>query len=215
MTITIEQARALYADADPVHDFAHVLRVLAMAERLAQLEGADLDIVRTAALLHDIARTDDGNADQGFAMQARPEDDHALMAARQARHLLAGSPAAFVDAVAHAIEAHRYRNAIEPRSIEARVLFDADKLDSIGAIGVARAFSFAGMHAMPLWAPVSAGYIPGQSGEPHTAVHEFYVKLQHVRDRLYTRSGRQIADARHRFMVAFFEQLNAEVGGQR
>jgi uncharacterized protein len=211
LTITIEQARALYQGADSTHDFDHVLRVLALAERLAEEEGADLEIVRTAALLHDIARSQE-RSDYGLEIDS--EIDHARLGARQARDILADQDPDFVDAVAHAIEAHRYRNAIQPLTIEAKVLFDADKLDSIGAVGVARAFAFGGATGQPLWGEVSADYVPG-GDEIHTPYHEFHVKLKHIKDRLYTKTGRRLAEARHRVMEAFYEQMAAEVRGER
>lgn len=210
--ITIERARELYDDGDSVHDFSHVLRVLHMAERLAELEGADLDMVRTAALLHDISRAEDTDVETA---EADAETDHALLAAREARHILAGSPPEFVDAVAHCIEAHRFRNAVEPETIEAKVLFDADKLDAIGAVGVARAFAYGALIGQPLWGEVSEGYIPGQSDELHTAHHEFHFKLKRIQERLYTESGRRIAEGRHQFMESFFEQMAAEVRAER
>jgi uncharacterized protein len=213
--ITIEQAQALYKDTDPVHDFAHVLRVLKMAEHLAEMEGANVDVVRAAALLHDIARPADDNFKSRFVMSVEPEEDHAMLAAQEARRILADEPSEFVEAVAHAIEAHRFRNEVEPRALEARVLFDADKLDAIGAIGVARAFAFAGAHGMPLWGPLSEDYRPGESAETHTPLHEFHVKLKRIRDRLFTDTGRRIAEARHAFMIAFYEEMAAEVEGER
>jgi uncharacterized protein len=213
--LTIDDARALYEAADPVHDFAHVLRVLAMAEHLADLEGADREIVRAAALLHDISRADDNNSDQGFSIQVDAEVDHAVLAAYEARRILARNDPAFIDAVAHAIEAHRFRNEIEPRTIEAKVLFDADKLDAIGAIGIARAFAYAGANGMELWGQYTEAYRPGEDSDQHTPVHEFHVKLKYIKDRLYTQSGQRIAEARHAFMLAFYDQFEAEVGGQR
>ncbi len=209
--ITIEQACALYRGADATHDFDHVLRVLALAERLAKEEGADRKVVRTAALLHDIARAQE-RSDYGLEIDA--EIDHALLGAQLAKEILADEDADFVEAVAHAIEAHRYRNAIEPRTIEAKVLFDADKLDSIGAVGVARAFAFGGAMGQPLWGEVSADYVPG-GDEAHTPHHEFHLKLKHIKDRLYTSTGKRIAEARHQVMAAFYEQMAAEVRGER
>lgn len=209
--ISIEQARMYYPVGDPAHDFTHVERVLTMAERLAREEGADLAVVRTAALLHDIAR---GDEEEGMGLVAEAETDHALLAARRARSLLAGADLPFVEAVVHAIEAHRYRNGIEPRTIEARVLFDADKLDAIGAVGVARAFAYGGVLGQPLWGDVSPEYVPGGE-ELHTAHHEFHVKLKHIQHRLYTATGRRLAAERHRFMEAFFAQMAAEARGDR
>jgi uncharacterized protein len=209
--ISIEDVRHFYADADSVHDFSHVLRVLTLAEHLAEAERADWQIVHTAVLLHDISRGDDDEV----RLAATAETDHALLAARRARRLLAGEDPAFVEAVAHCIEAHRYRNAIVPQTIEAMVLFDADKLDAIGAVGIARAFAYGGFLQQPLWGEVSPGYVPGQTDEAHTAHHEYHVKLQAIKDRLYTETGRRLAAARHDFMATFFDQIAAEVRGER
>jgi uncharacterized protein len=209
--ITIEQARQYYEGADPTHDFDHVLRVTAMAERIAALEDADGQIVRAAALLHDISRLED----TALLMHADPETDHAVLAARAVRKLLADEPTAFVDAVAHCIEAHRFRNNIDPTTIEAKALFDADKLDSIGAIGVARAFAYAGTLGNPLWGDIPAGYTPEKRDKTHTPRHEFELKLKHIKDRLYTASGKRIAEERHAFMVSFFDRMAVEVRGDR
>jgi uncharacterized protein len=211
MPISIEQAREYYRDIDPTHDFEHVLRVVRLAEQLARSEGADVEVVRTAALLHDISRLDDS----ALQMQADPGTDHAVLAARAVRQILAGEPLEFVDAVAHAIEAHRFRNNIAPETPEAKVLFDADKLDAIGAIGVARAFAYAGTLGNPLWGDVPENYSPQARDKAHTPRHEFEMKLKHLKDRLYTPSGRKIAGDRHAFMLAFFEQMAAEVRGER
>jgi putative nucleotidyltransferase with HDIG domain len=144
--ITVTEARRYYEGADAVHDFDHVLRVLALAERIGRAEGADLEIVRTAALLHDAGR--EGAEAQGL--------DHAAFAAARAREILTGQPREKVEAVAHAVAAHRFRAEPEPVTLEAQVLFDADKLDAIGAVGVARAFAYGGARGQRLWAPTEA-----------------------------------------------------------
>ncbi len=212
MNVTIEEARRLYAAADSVHDFDHIARVLALAERIGRAEGADAEIVRAAALLHDWGRAD---ADREGA-------NHAEVAAGRAREFLAGRgwPAERIAAVVHAIAAHRFRTAPEPETPEARVIFDADKLDAIGAVGVARAFAFGGAHGQRLWAPRAAVDLgrwqaEGDDPEQHTPVHEFVVKLSQIRERLYTREGRRIAAERHRYMAEFFDRLDAEVRGER
>jgi uncharacterized protein len=202
--IGVEEARRCYEGADAVHDFDHVLRVLALAERLARAEGADLEIVRTAALLHDVAR---GRGD-------RLVDDHALAGAEFARRLLQGHPADRVEAVAQAIAAHRFRTGPAPQTVEARVLHDADKLDAIGAIGVARAFAFGGHEGQRLWAEVPPDYEEGpDTRHLHTPVHEYALKLVKIKDRLLTSSARELAEERHAFMVAFYERLDREVRG--
>jgi uncharacterized protein len=205
--LDVEAVRPLYDGADPIHDFSHVERVLVMAERIAEAEGADLEIVRAAALLHDISREDEDNHQAG---------DHALLAAERARDLLraAGGSPEFVEAVAHAIAAHRFRNAVEPQTLEAKVLFDADKLDTIGAVGVARAFAYGSLMGQRLWGEVSPDYEPG-GDEAHTAHHEFHYKLQHIKGRMYTPTGLAIAEERHRYMVEFYRRMADEVAGAR
>jgi len=208
--ITTAEARRYYGGTDTVHDFDHVLRVLALAERIGRAEGADLEVVRAAALLHDVGRE-----------QAEADGlDHAAFAADRAREILNGQPAAKVEAVAHAIAAHRFRSGPEPATLEAQVLFDADKLDAIGAVGVARAFAYGGAHGQRLWAPIETVDVArwmeeGDDPSTHTPVHEFVVKLSRLKGQLFTPTGRSIAEERHAYMVAFFERFDAEVQGER
>jgi uncharacterized protein len=204
--ITIEEARQHYEGADAIHDFDHVLRVLVLAERLAEAEGADLEIVRAATLLHDVARV--GESD-------RITNDHALAGAEMVRSLLAGHPPEKVQAVAHAVAAHRFRSGPSPQTVEARVLHDADKLDAIGAIGVARAFAYGGHEGQRIWGEVPPGYQESQdTRHEHTPVHEYHLKLVKIKGRLLTDSARLLAKERHAFMVAFYERLEREVRGQ-
>jgi len=199
MILTIDQARALYAAGDDsTHDFDHVLRVYHLAERIGQAEGADMAVLHTATLLHDVARSDE---DSGRV----PE--HAAEGARRARELLAGQPPEFVEAVAHAIETHRFRVDRPPKTLEARILYDADKLDCIGAVGVARAFAYGAHRGQRLWAAPDA--------DEHTAMKDFVVKLSQVKDTLFTETARTLAEGRHAFMVAFFERMADEVKGER
>jgi uncharacterized protein len=203
--ITVEEASRLYPKNDTAHGFDHVLRVLALAERIGQAEGADLDIVRAAALLHDIAR---------------PEEEsggpcHARAGAQRAREILQGHPPEKVKAVAHAIATHRFREKSTPQTLEAQVLYDADKLDAIGAIGVARAYAISGQRGRRLWGPVPADYQgEAQGTSEHTAVHEFVFKLSRLRETLFTPTAKAIAEERHRYMVEFFARLEREVKGE-
>ena len=202
--IDVESARRYYEGADAIHDFDHVLRVLALAERLAQRENADLEIVRAATLLHDVAR---GHGDRLVA-------DHARAGAEFSRELLADHPPEKVEAVAHAVAAHRFRTGPSPQTLEAQVLHDADKLDAIGAIGVARAFAFGGYEGQRLWADVPPEYRESQATRhEHTPVHEYQIKLSKIKDRLLTESARRLAEERHNFMVGYFAQLDREVRG--
>jgi len=210
--ISIEQARALYPDRDSAHGFEHVLRVWRMALRIAREEGADLEIVGTAALLHDIGRAEEQASGRC----------HAQIGAERARAILAGQPAERVEAVVQAIAQHRFRGANGPQSLEARALYDADKLDAIGAIGVARAYAIAGEQGQCLWAEVDPAYAARDpeagradlGDDAHTPVHEYRFKLSKLAARMTTVTGRRLAEERHRFMAAFYEQLEREVAGR-
>lgn len=204
---TPEQAQAWYSADDPVHGFDHILRVYRLAERLALAEGADLEIVRAAALLHD--------AEGPLTGEARAGHQHA--SAEFARQVLAaeGWPAGRIAAVAHCIRAHRFRDQREPpQTIEAQVLFDADKLDAIGAIGAVRVVAYAVLAGQNLYAAPSRRFVEtGQKepGEPHTPYHEHLFKLRKIKARLFTPSGKALAAERHAYLEAFFERLQAEL----
>jgi uncharacterized protein len=212
--ITIEEAGAWYADADPVHDIDHVMRVYRLSERIARDEGADLEIVRAAALLHDSK----GSA-PGTEGSARAE--HHITSALYAREILSKKrwPEDKILAVQHCIRAHRFRGDAEPpQTLEAQVLFDADKLDVLGAIGAARTIAYAALDNQPTYAEPSPQFIQTgikQSGEPHSSYHEFLFKLQHVKERMFTKTGKYLAEARHNYLVNFYQQLQAESRGER
>lgn len=213
MTITIAQAATWYEEADPVHDFDHVLRVYKTAERIALAEGADLEIVHAAVLLHDSKGATPGENGQ--------RKEHHIASAEFAGEVLGaeGWPAERIAAVQHCIRAHRYRHTGErPETLEARCLFDADKLDVLGAIGAARTIAYAALDGQPSYAEPSKLFLEtGEklSGEPHSSFHEYWFKLRKVRDVLFTDAGREIAAQRDTFLREFYEQLQAECRGER
>ena len=209
--LTLEQARSWYPDGDPVHNFAHVERVYHLADQLAIAEGADLEITRAAALLHDAQPPSENYTPQR-------KEHHQAAAAFACRVLVEqGWSSERINAVEHAILAHRYRDEqSEPLTLEAQVLFDADKLDAIGAVGVARAIAFCVMVSEPFYDTPSAHFV--QTGitlptEAHSAYHEYTFKLRKIKSRLYTMTGRKLADKRHELMTAYFQQLQAEMEG--
>ncbi len=203
--ISVQQARTCYPPYEgAAHGFDHVLRVTALAERVARAEGADLEIVRAAALLHDLT--------------AGVRADHHITGAEKAREILLemGHSLERVEAVVHCIRSHRFRRPEEaPQTLEAKCVFDADKLDAIGAVGVARAFAYGAELKQQLWGKVSPEFKAGvKTGEPHTAYHEFFYKLLRIRSRMHTETGRLIAADRHRYMVDFFNRMAREVKGE-
>ena len=164
------------------HDEGHVERVKRWAIYIAMKEGADVEVVSKAAELHDIARD-------------RP--NHAIEGAKIARRILEeqGYDEDFIAKVVHCIEAHSFSSGIEPKTLEAKVLSDADKLDAMGAIGIARAFMFGGEK--------------GRSIE-ETLKH-FEEKLLRLKDLIYTETAKRVAEDRHKFMLEFYERLRREL----
>lgn len=206
---TVEQAREWYPADDPVHGFDHVLRVMRSAEEIGEELGADLEVLRAAALLHDAAGAD--------PRENRAE--HESASAEFAQKILGeeGWPEERVQAVTECIVSHRYRGKQNPESLEAKILFDSDKLDVIGAFGVARTLGYAMQAGQPMFAEPSDQFMEtGQTipGEPHSAYHEYLFKLRNVKDRLHTDPARRLAAEREQVLVSFFEQLAAEARGE-
>jgi uncharacterized protein len=187
------------------HGWDHVRRVFELCLKIGRKEKADLTVLGLAALLHDIGRPEE-KASKGKVC-------HAQVGARKAAEILApfNLPPDTLRAVIHCIRSHRFRGKHAPNTLEARILFDADKLDSIGAVGLGRAFLFAGEVGARLHnAHKDLSQTVSYSWED-TAFREFQVKLRKVKDRMQTRTGQSLAEGRHRFMVRFFARLDAEV----
>jgi uncharacterized protein len=204
-------ARAWYEENDPVHGFDHVLRVLHMAERLGRELGADIEILHAAALLHDASGAHPAEGDEREA--------HEQSSADFAREILEaeGWEEDRIEAVLHCIRAHRFRGQERPQTLEAQILFDADKLDVNGAFGIARTIGYALQAGEPIFAEPSQRFLESgeeEPGEPHSAYHEYLFKLRHIRDRLFTEPAQRIAESRHRLLTTFFEQLASEARGE-
>jgi uncharacterized protein len=204
--LTLNSARAWYPDYDAVHGFDHIKRVYALCERIGPHENADMEILRAAALLHDASGSHPGDGKRA---------DHHIRSAAFAGSILAeeGWDVASIEAVKHCILTHRFRKNDPPTTIEAKVLFDADKLDVIGAIGVVRALAYAFQVKAPAYADPSDHFL--QTGETlpdeaHSAYHEYLYKLRHISSLFFTETGRSIGSERQAFLNAFFDTLKDE-----
>jgi uncharacterized protein len=204
-----EVAHNYFQSARGSHNWDHTIRVCRLCERLGSAEGVDLDVLLAAAFLHDIGRSlqDDSN---GAVC-------HAETGARMAASIIAklSFSQGQKENILHCIRAHRFRSDCPPRTPEAKVLFDADKLDAIGAVGVARAFLFAG----EVGARLHNGEIGIEDSRPYsiddTGYREFKVKLCKIKDRMQTKEGLKLADERHAFMEKFFNRFIEENEGKR
>jgi len=209
LNVVKSEAKAFFDEARGSHDWEHTERVCRLCERIGSAEGADMDVLLSAAYLHDIAR---GRQDRSNGAVC-----HAEAGARLAEPVVADLPLsnARKENILHCIQAHRFRGQSIPRTLEARVLFDADKLDAIGAVGVARAFLFAG----EVGARLHNSDIDIENSKPYsredTGYREYKVKLCKVQDRMLTGTGQKLAEERHQFMEQFFQRLQDEHEGKR
>jgi uncharacterized protein len=202
-----EVERALLV-APPSHDLSHVERVLRTAERLAEREGADRDVCRAAALLHELVNLPKNHPDS-----ARSGDLCAEEAARVLRG--AGAEAVFVERVADAIRDHAFSKGVVPGSLEGKILQDADRLDAIGAIGVARCIATAAEMGSRLYDPQDPLARARPLDDKAFALDHFERKLFRIPALLHTASARAQAEERVAFMRAFVAQLGREVGFDR
>ncbi len=203
-----EKARSYFSSAKASHGWDHTKRVHRICMYIGDKEGADPAILGIAAYLHDIARFEQDKNKGGFC--------HAEKGADMARKILEdySFKKEYIDSIAHCIETHRYRNDKIPETIEAKVLFDADKIDSIGAVGIGRVFMFAAEIGANLHDPNVDVENTAQYTEDDTAYREYLAKLQYINDRMMTSEGRKIAEERHRFMAEFFDRFNQEIKGK-
>jgi uncharacterized protein len=190
---------------DPGHGPAHLERVVATALRLAAEEAARLEIVLPAAWLHDCVHVAKDSPDRARASR---------LAAESALRFLesAGYPAAALPDIRHAIEAHSFSAGIAPRTIEARVVQDADRLDALGAIGLARCIAVGAVLGRSVYEPGDPFCRRRAPDERGAAVDHFYAKLLKLAGTMQTASGRREAERRTGFLKAFLVQLESEIG---
>lgn len=199
------------------HDWDHTKRVYNLAMHLAKEEDVDFDILKAAIFLHDIARVKED--------QSKNEFDHAEESAKIAKKILTdvGFPNKKIKKVLECIRSHRFRSDNIPKTKEAQILFDADKLDGIGAIGIARTFLLAGEHNSKLYEDEQ--FIEeykrkniGKNGKIkdislHSPYYEFILKLKNVKGKLITNKAKEIAKERDLFMRKFFNEFKKEWKG--
>ncbi len=189
------------------HGWDHVVRVHRAAMWMAGRVGADRNTVEAAALLHDIAR---GKEERGECTC------HAKEGVKMARPILASAGFSIdeVENISHCIAVHRFSKSLRAETLEARILQDADRLDALGAIAIARVFSYNGLHRIPIHDEMRA---PEETyrGQRTTAINHFYEKILKITpDSFHTIPARQVAGQRYRFVETFLEQFRREWAGE-
>jgi len=194
--------------SDSAHDREHVYRVLNNALLVAEEEqNVDYDILICACLLHDIGRKE---------QLEDPKLCHAAVGSEKAYRYLTenGFSAEFARQVGDCIRTHRFRKNDPPQTLEAKILFDADKLDVVGAIGIARTLAYQGTIAAPMYARKADGTISdGEGDSVPSFFREYKFKLEKLYARFYTMKGAQMALRRQAAAQRFYRELYDEVSG--
>lgn len=192
-------------ESDAAHDIAHIERVVMNAEKICLAESADKEIVTAAAWLHDCVIIPKDHPDRKKA---------STLAAQKAAEFLSKQnyPANKIPAVAHAIETHSYSAGLEPKTIEAKIVQDADRLDALGAIGIARCFSVGGALNSSMYDPDDPFAKNRELDDLEWSVDHFYVKLFRLPELLNTDTAKAIARERVEYMKSYLDQLSTEIG---
>jgi uncharacterized protein len=198
------------------HGIDHTIRVYNMCILLAnKYLDVNIDVLKTSALLHDIAREIEDNDDSGMI-------DHAIYGGDMSKNILKGMGYNENDIkkIVHCIETHRFKSNRKPNSIEAKILFDADKLDVIGAIGIARSFMFAGKYGQKMFSNVDIGHYKKNNLEKNGRIKditictpniEFKTKVLNIPNRLFTDEAKKIACERIEYTRQFFNKMIEEM----
>ena len=190
---------------DPAHDFQHVMRVYRNAELIGRKEGADMEILLHAVFLHDLVVYP-----KGSAKTAKSADDSADMAEKWLRGY--GYPQDRIDRITYCIRTHSYSKRLVPATLEGKILQDADRLDALGAIGVARTFSVGGSERRTFYNPGDQFWKSKRElNDREWTLDHFYRKLLRLKKSMHTKTARELARDRARFMEQFVKQLKKEI----
>ena len=192
-------------EGDSAHDLSHIRRVLANARRFAVEEGADLAVVVPAAWLHDCVTVPKDSPKRPFASRLAAET--AVTFLQQISY-----PTQYHEGIAHAIAAHSFSAQIPCETIEAKVVQDADRIDAIGAIGIARCFMIGGLMGRVIYAEDDPFCETRDPDDFVATVDHFYTKLFKLETTMQTDAGRHEAHARTEYMRDFLKQMGHEIG---
>jgi len=196
------------------HNLDHVLRVYNLCVFLSKYEeNVDMEVLIPAVLLHDIARVKESKDKSG-------EIDHAILGSEMAEEILRNLKYEEdkIEKIKHCIITHRFRTDNRPKTIEAKILFDADKLDALGSIGIARCFMLAGQFGQSLSVKNPIDTNTSDNGRlkdvaKHSPFIEYEVKFKKIPEKLYTKKAKEIGIERLKFMDDFFKRLDLEIEG--
>ena len=179
------------------HDFSHTMRVFHLSEKIGIEENADMEILLPSALLHDVGRSQPG--------------DHAENSGRIAAEILKqlAFPEEKIEKIIYAISVHRYAKGEIPKTLDAKILQDADRIDALGAIGIMRTFSYGSRKLYNEDDPFNE--TGRKLNDKEYSLDHFYQKLLKLPELMHTKTGKKIAKEREKFMLKFLDELRKEI----
>jgi len=204
-----KEAKAFFKDSNGSHGWDHTERVLYLAKHIGKIENANIEVLEISAILHDICKPEE--------MKLKGKICHATKAAIISREILTkhSLPKEKIEAIVHCIETHRNRTDKKPQTLEAKILFDSDKLDALGAVGLGRLFMAASEGNAKLHNDKNIDIEKTKDySEEDTAYREFYLIQRKLPEKMYTAEAKKIARERIKFMEEFFTRMNKEIDGE-
>jgi uncharacterized protein len=201
-----EEVRVLYEEADSAHDFSHIMRVFQNAQIIGKKEGADMQVLLFSALLHDAGSVSKGSDD---SIESNLRQKAVLDFLNKK-----GLPENIQKKVLYAVEVHRFSKGIVPDTLEARILQDADRLDALGAIGIARVFMTGGTMRRALYDPVDPFCKNREPDDKKWNLDHFYRKLLKLESGMHTKTAREMASRRTNVLKRYLSDLEQEIGDE-
>jgi uncharacterized protein len=200
-----KKVKRMLQDRDPAHDFYHTMRVYKNAKLIGRREGTNMEVLLLAVLLHDLVVYP-----KGSAKSSKSSDESADLAENILQSY--GYPQDQTNQICYCIRVHSYSKRLVPASLEGRILQDADRLDALGAIGIARTFSVGGSENRSFYNLDDPFCRTDRAlNDKQWTLDHFQLKLLKLEDFMHTRTGKKIARERTRFMMLFIRQLQREI----
>jgi uncharacterized protein len=201
----IKRVERMLKGRDPAHDFHHIMRVYKNAEMIGKSEGTDMEVLLPAALLHDLVVYS-----KGSAKSSRSSDESAYLAKKILGKY--GYPKDQINQICYCIRAHSYTKKAVPTTLEGRILQDADRLDALGAIGIARTFSVAGSENRTFYNADDPFCRSNRNlDDKKWTLDHFQTKLLKLEEIMHTETAKKIARERTRFMILFIKEMQKEI----
>lgn len=202
---TLEEIKAMYESADSAHDFSHIMRVYKSAQKIGMAEGADMRVLLLAALLHDVGAESKLSGPSAESDALRLQIAEEFLKKKSLTEDLRNR-------VLYAIDVHRFSKGIAPATREAKILQDADRLDAMGAIGIARVFMTGGAMGRKFYSPEDPFCVTRAPDDKMWNLDHFFKKIMKLESGMHTETARMIARRRAAVLERYLVDLQKEIG---